>query len=390
MEEFLQRTFLDNTAADWLLLAGVTLGILLFNGWIGRLLGRILYTFFQRLAPAKGRRFVDMLLPPLRALLTLLAISLVLQFMTYPEALDFDLYGVHMRQLMAGAMQLFFLLAITWLALRIVDFVGEVLADRAALTESTQDDQYVLFLKDVMRVVVYTAAVFLILGAVFELNITSLLAGAGLAGLAMALAAQDSLANLFGSLTIFSEKPFMMGQLVETNGILGVIEKVGFRSTRIRTLDKTFVTIPNRMIMENPINNLTDRTFRRVDYTVGVLYGTPIDTIKTIVDRIQELLDGHEKTNEDGIVAFHGFGASSLDIKVIYFIKEVDWNAYLRIRQEVSLEIMRIVLENGGDFAFPTTTVHLHRGADDDAEPEPYDEDAATDPAGGGLGEEAG
>jgi MscS family membrane protein len=293
-----------------------------------------------------------------------------------------------MSDLLAGFMQLLLVLAITWIATRMVDFTSEVMADRAALTESTQDDQYVLFLKDVLRVVVYIAAIFVILGGIFNLNITSLLAGAGLAGLAVALAAQDSLANLFGSLTIFGEKPFIMGDFVETNGILGTIEKVGFRSTRIRTLDRTYVTLPNRMIMENPINNLTDRTFRRVDYTVGVLYGTPVDTIKTIVDRIQEYIDEHPKTNDGGIVAFHEFGASSLNIKVIYFIKEVDWNPYLKIREEVSLGIMQIVLDNGGDFAFPTTTVHLETGSAEPPKTDPYDPDKAPEVSSGTLGEE--
>ncbi len=390
MNDFLQREFLDNTVQDWAIVLLVALGILVFNSFIGRLLSKLFYQFFRRFAPAKGKRFTELLIPPLRMLLTLIALSVAFQFLTFPEALDFDLFGVHMSELMTGLMQLLMVLAITWMATRMVDFIGEVMADRAALTESTQDDQYVLFLKDVLRVIVYIASVFVILGAIFNLNITSLLAGAGLAGLAVALAAQDSLANLFGSLTIFGEKPFVMGDFVETNGILGVIEKVGFRSTRIRTLDKTYVTLPNRMIMENPINNLTDRTFRRVDYTVGILYGTPADTIRTIVDRIQEFIDEHPKTNENGIVAFHAFGASSLDIKVIYFIKEVDWNPYLKIREEVSLGIMQIVLDNGGDFAFPTTTVHLERDSSEAPEPEPYDPDKAPEVTGGTLGEEEG
>ena len=362
MGDWLQQIFWDNTILDWLILLGVILATFLLNGLIGRIIGRILYQFFRRMAPSKGEHFTNTLLRPIQFLMMLVTITLVLQFMTFPSVLNFDLYGVHMSRLMGGIMEFLLVVAVTWLASRVVDFVGEVMADRAALTETTQDDQFVLFIKDVMRVVVYIIAVFLVLGAVLDLNITSLLAGAGLAGLAVALAAQDSLANLFGSLTIFSEKPFLMGDFVETNGILGTVEKVGFRSTRIRTLDKTFVTLPNRLIMENPINNLTDRTFRRVDYTVGLLYGTSVDTIKTIVDRIQAFIDEHPRTNEAGIVAFHAFGASSLDIKVIYFIKEVDWNAYLRIRQEVSLAIMQIVLDHGGDFAFPTTTVHLEQG----------------------------
>lgn len=388
MNEFLQQQFLDNSIQDWAIVLGLALGILLFNGLIGRLMSRLFYQLFRRFAPAKGKRFTELIIPPLRMLLTLVVLSIAFQFLAFPQSLDFDLFGVHMSDVMHRFMLLLLIVAVTWVATRMVDFVGEVMADRAALTETTQDDQYVLFLKDVLRVVVYTAALFVVLGTVFQLNITSLLAGAGLAGLAVALAAQDSLANLFGSLTIFGEKPFVMGDFVETNGILGVIEKVGFRSTRIRTLEKTFVTLPNRKIMENPINNLTDRTFRRVDYTVGLLYGTSADTIRTIVDKIQHFLDEHPKTNEGGIAAFHAFGPSSLDVKVQYLIYEVDWNPYLKIREEISLGIMQIVLDNGGDFAFPTTTVHLEGGGQAPAATKPYDPNQAPEIKTGTMGEE--
>ena len=111
--------------------------------------------------------------------------------------------------------------------------------------------------------------------------------------------------------------------------------------------------------METSLNNLSERTFRRVSYNVGLLYGTPAETIQKIARDIQVLLDSHEKTNEDGIATFHDFNSSSLDIQVIYFIKEIEFNAYLRIREEISLAIMKIVLDNGGDFAFPTRTLHI-------------------------------
>jgi MscS family membrane protein len=357
--EFLDRQFLDNSVQHWAILGGTIALVAVLNPYLSQLLSRIFFQLFRRLAPHKGARFTELLLRPLEALLILIALTTVLQTMKFPQQLDFTLYNIHTSRLLQMILQMVIVITLGWLLLRAVDFVGEVLGDRAALTENTQDDQLVLFLRDVLKVCVYIIFSFILLGGVFDFNITSLLAGAGLAGLAVALAAQDSLANLFGSLTIFSEKPFVMGNLVETNGILGTVEKVGFRSTRIRTLEKTYVTLPNRKIMENPLNNLTERTFRRVQYTVGLLYGTPIPVIRKIVEGIQAYLDGHEKTTQDGIASFFGFGASSLDIQVLYFITELDWNAYLRVREEVSLEIMRIVLENGGDFAFPTTTVHL-------------------------------
>jgi len=361
MNEFLDLVFLDNSVWQWSILIGVVLLVVLLNPLLGRIIGKIVYQLFRRLAPERGERFSELVLRPLEYLAVLTAIGTVLSFMKFPSALDFDLFNIHVHRMLQVLMELLFITVISWLLLKMVDFVGEVLHYKASLTESTQDDQYVLFIRDVLKVLVYMAVVFVLLGSVFDMNITSLLAGAGIAGLAVALAAQDSLANLFGSLTIFSEKPFVMGDLVETNSILGTVEKVGFRSTRIRTLDKTFVTLPNRKVMENPINNLSERTFRRVQYTIGLLYGTPVETIRNVIREIQTYLDSHEKTTEDGIASFYTYGASSLDIQVIYFIREIEYNAYLRIREEISLEIMQIVLRNRGDFAFPTTTVHLSR-----------------------------
>ncbi len=359
MTDFLNQIFLDNSVLQWGILVGVVLLVVLLNPFLGRVIGKIVYQLFRRVAPERGERFTDLVLRPLEYLAVLTAIGTVLSFMKYPTALDFDLFNIHVHRILQMTMELLFIGAVSWLVLRMVDFVGEVLHHKASLTESTQDDQFILFIRDVLKVLVYIAIIFILFGSVFDMNINSLLAGAGLAGLAVALAAQDSLANLFGSLTIFSEKPFVMGDLVETNEILGTVEKVGFRSTRIRTLDKTFVTLPNRKVMENPINNLSERTFRRVQYNVGLLYGTPVETIRKIVGEIQAYLDSHEKTTEDGIASFYNYGPSSLDIQVIYFIKVIEYNMYLRMREEVSLEIMQIVLRNGGDFAFPTTTIHL-------------------------------
>ena len=359
MTEFFNQIFLDNKVSQWGILLAVTGLVILFNPVVGRILGKLVYRIFQRFAPNEGERFVKLLLGPLEGLLVLGTIATALEFMTYPSQLDFSVYGLHMHRILSALLQLLIITNIAWLMLRAVDFLGEVLGKRAAQTETTQDDQYVLFMRDVLKVVVYILFLFVVFGSVLDMNITSLLAGAGLAGLAVALAAQDSLANLFGSLTIFSEKPFIMGDLVETNGVLGTVEKVGFRSTRIRTLDKTYVTLPNRKIMETSLNNLSERTFRRVSYNVGLLYGTPAETIQKIARDIQVLLDSHEKTNEDGIATFHDFNSSSLDIQVIYFIKEIEFNAYLRIREEISLAIMKIVLDNGGDFAFPTRTLHI-------------------------------
>jgi MscS family membrane protein len=359
MEQFLTSEFLHNTGRQWLLFVGVLVLILILAPLISKLLSRILYQFFKRTAPGKGEHFAKMLLAPLRAMIAVIALSITIQFMTFPPDWHIDFFGLELYSAYSHLMKLLIILAVAWVVVRTIDFIGELLLDKAKLTTTTQDDQYVLFIKDVFKVIVYIGFFFLILGGVFSLNITSLLAGAGLAGLAVALAAQDSLQNLLGSITIFGEKPFLVGDLIEINGLIGSVEKVGFRSTRIRTLEKTFVTIPNKTIMENPLNNLSERTLRRVSITVGLTYGTSVSKINYIVAQLIEYLQAQPNTTADPVVGLSGFGASSLDVLVQFMIKETGWSQFVKIREEILLQIMEIVEEGGSDFAFPTTTVHM-------------------------------
>ncbi len=193
------------------------------------------------------------------------------------------------------------------------------------------------------------------------MNVGSLVAGLGIGGLAIALAAKESLENLFGSFTIFFDKPFVVGDLVTIGGVSGTVEKVGFRSTRIRTLEKSYVTIPNKRMIDAELDNLSLRTFRRVKFDVGLVYGTSMSTIKSVVQKIQKYVDEHERTNQDGQVKFMEFGSSSLDVMVLYYIDTMDWGVFLDIKEEINYKIMEIVENEESDFAFPTQTLHLNQ-----------------------------
>ncbi|MFO7997986.1 MAG: mechanosensitive ion channel family protein [Bacteroidales bacterium] len=199
------------------------------------------------------------------------------------------------------------------------------------------------------------------LGWVFGINVGTLVAGVGLGGLAVALAAKESLENLFGSLTIFLDKPFVVGDLVKVSGITGVVEKVGFRSTRMRTLDKSYVTLPNKKMIDSELDNLSLRTFRRANFVVGLTYSTRIEQMKAVVADIQAMIDNHPNTNQEGLVRFKEFGNSSLDIMVVYFVDTMDWATYLDVKQEINYGIMEIVKKHGADFAFPSRSVYFEK-----------------------------
>jgi MscS family membrane protein len=257
---------------------------------------------------------------------------------------------------------LLMIISLFWIALRIVDFIAHVFAYRASLTESKEDDQLVPFVKELIKITTVTFGFFVTLGYVFEINVLTLITGLGIGGIAIALAAKESLENLLGSFTIFVDKPFIVGDFVKVNGIEGTVEKVGFRSTRIRTAEKSLVTMPNKKMIDTPLENMTVRNYRRIKFNIGLTYNTPVEEIKAIAHQITSYIDTHPKTNNDAIVTFENFGTSSLDLQVLYYIEMMDYNPYLKVKEEINFKIIEIVQQSQGDFAFPTQTV-IHQSS---------------------------
>ena len=153
----------------------------------------------------------------------------------------------------------------------------------------------------------------------------------------------------------------MVGDTVTVGSVTGTVEKVGFRSTRIRTYDKSIVTLPNKLMIDAELDNLGMRPVRRVKFDVGLTYETSIVQIKNIVDDIQKMVDAHPKTNQEGKVRFQEFGSSSLDIMILYFVDSPSWDDLIDAKEDINYKIMEIVKKHNSDFAFPSTTVYLQK-----------------------------
>ena len=248
-----------------------------------------------------------------------------------------------------------------WGSYRLVDVAAAALAQRAARTATKMDDLLVPLLRKTAKVFVA------VMGLVFvaetmELSIGSVLAGLGLGGLAFALAAQDTLKNLFGSLTVVIDRPFQVGDwVVVDGGVEGTVEEVGFRSTRIRTFYDSLITLPNALLLTVKVDNLGMRRYRRWKTMVSIAYDTPPDTIEAFCEGIRELVRRHPYTRKDYFqVWLNAFSGSSLDVLVYVFHEVPDWSTELRERQRLFLDILRLAHGMGVQFAFPTQTVHLH------------------------------
>lgn len=364
MPELFAQVFFDNTLQKYILFGFILLVGIVFKGLIGQYIGGFLFRVLGKRAQEIGRpAFDERLQKPLKTLIFYSTLFLAAQQLEFPA--QWDLVPVTefgLRFVLLKSFSLIYACLVFWALLRLVDFVGEALIRRAQTTENKMDNQIVPFAIEIGKVVVIILGALTILSSVFDINIAALATGVGIGGLAIAMASKESLENLLGSFTIFLDKPFTYGDIVTVNGFTGTIEKVGFRSTRIRTFDKSIVTVPNKNMVNAELDNLGLRPIRRVKFTIGLTYTTTIDQLQTIVAELEQMINVHPNTTDnDARVRFQEFGGSSLDILILYFVKSPDWDLLINTRQDINFKIIEIIRSNKSDFAFPTTSVYLEK-----------------------------
>ncbi len=225
-------------------------------------------------------------------------------------------------------------------------------------TDSKLDDQAIPLLRQAIQVLLLVIGGLYIADAA-GIDVWQLAAGVGIGGLAFALAAQDTVANVFGSINIFVDRPFQIGDWVQIGKVEGVVEEVGFRSTRVRTFYNSLVTIPNSQITNANVDNLGLRPRRRIKLTLGLTYDTPPDKVQAYVEGIRAILATHPYVQRSYEVHFYNLGSSALEILVYYHVITPDWHDELVTRSQNLLEFMRLADRLGVSFAFPSTSVYL-------------------------------
>lgn len=367
VQEILNRHFVGtNCISDWCLFAGILLLGLLLRPLIGKLLARILFRFFKNRDEGGHNHLTlfNLLKRPWNLLILLITFYIATQQLTWPAEWKMsppEHFGIRMtleRLLLLGIE-----ISFTWLLLRLTDFFGLLLHERAAKSESKSDDQLVPFLRESIKVVIVIISIFFMLGSIFHLNVASLIAGLGIGGIAVALAAKESLENLFASFTIFLDKPFVVGDVIQLGDKSGTIERTGFRSTRIRLEDRNLVTIPNRKLVENEIVNLSMRTARRLRFMIGLRYDTNAAQLKKIIGEIHQYIEDHPQTSFQGEnqVHMYEFATNSINIQVTCYIPDLDFELFLKTREDINFAVLDIVAKNNAAFAFPSMSVYMEK-----------------------------
>lgn len=274
-----------------------------------------------------------------------------------PPAADFPLLGPIDRGVRIIAIML-----AAWFLWRLIDGGAAHMGARAERAELAFDMQILPFVAKTLKAFLVVTGV-LVVAQNLGYSISGLIASLGIGGIAVAMAARDTIANVFGSLMILIDRPFSIGQWIKTSEFEGVVEEIGFRSTRIRTFAKTLVNVPNSILANMVIDNIDAMPKRRIAMRIGLTYDTTPKQLQAAIDGIEAILKGHAGVDQEFfMVKFDEFADSSLSIYLYYFTATTRWDEHLSVRQEINLAIMELLEGMGLAFAFPTRTVHIEKG----------------------------
>lgn len=332
---------------------GVAIGFFLLALLLRQFLVKWLFGLLRRIAARTPFEFDDYALPPLeaavRTLMLVVGVVGALKVLKLPPA--------------AGrALEIGYTIAFSLIALVFFLRLATAFLDHLQINAQKKDLNVAPFMPWIKRVVLALVFVFgaLMVAQSLGADVHAFLAGLGIGGLAVALAAQDTLANIFGSVVIAVDQPFRVGEFVQIGANSGSVEDIGLRSTKLRTAQKNLISIPNKTVAAEPIVNLTRFIQRRVEQTFGLSYASTPDQMDALVEDIRTIVLREAEVDKTSvIVQFTELNASSLDIWLAYNALDPDFVKHLRLKQRINLAIMRAVAARGMSFAFPTQSIHL-------------------------------
>ena len=344
--EVIHQEFYGNSILNW----AIAVGILILSFVVVKMLYWIFSNVIRRLTSKTKTNLDDVLIDklekPLTYLVLILGYWISIHYLVFKEEVELVLENAA-----------YFLLVIDFTAIlsRIVDaLITEIIMPISEKSDSSFDNQLIPVIQKGVRSIIWILGIIIGLDNI-GFDITAMIAGLGIGGLALALAAQDSVKNIFAGLMIFLDKPFRIKDRIQVDGFDGIVEEVGLRSTRLRTLEGRIVTIPNSRFTDNSVTNVTSQPTLKVKLNLGLIYDTDEVQMQKAIDILEDIVKNQEAITDDYAAGFNGFGDFSLNILFIYYVKpDSHW---LDTQTLVNKEILRRFNKEGLEFAFPTQTI---------------------------------
>jgi len=303
----LEQQFLNNSLQTYIIIAATLLVAFIVKRFISRFFAGLIYTWIDKKNHSELRKtHVHRLIVPIEQFLIYLVAVIALYELHFPESWNIHLFKLTLQQVIESGVKLLLIILFIRVCLRTLEFISIVLEQKAKLTKDQTDDQLVLFFRDFFKVILYIIGFLLILHYVFNENIGNLVTSLSIVGAAVALSMRESLENIIASFIIFFDKPFTVGDLVKVNNFTGTIEKIGLRSTRIRTQDKTYISVPNKQMVDTIVDNISLRTERKIEMDLQLSVATSADQLAGFAQFLR-----NEITKETNVLSQFVFIAES-------------------------------------------------------------------------------
>lgn len=361
MEEFLEKEFLNNTIKSYLLVVATIIVAIFIKRLISKYVANILYKLIAKASKnIEKKSFFDLVVQPLDMFLVLVISFIAFDRLTFPEILDFKVYRITVKEIIECIANGTLVITFIWLCLRVIDFVAMIMEEKANQTQDLNDNQLIVFFKDFFKVILVIIGVLLVLRFSFHKNIGNLLTGLSIVGAAIALATRESMENLIASFIIFFDKPFITGDTVKVQNFTGTIEKIGLRSTRIRTESKTYITVPNKQMVDSILDNITLRTQRKVELRLELGLSTTAAQLKQLSPDVKAILQ-QQSAIENYQVYLMDTGKNAHIFAIDYFTEMpqeiIEFN---KVRETVNLAVIQLLETSAIELAASNTDIKVH------------------------------
>jgi MscS family membrane protein len=348
----LEQNILSNSLKSYLIIAGVLLFTLLIKRLVSRFFASLIYTWVDKKNHSELRKIhVHRLIIPIEKFLVFVVAIIAFYELKFPETLNFHIYKLTAQQIIESLVKLLFIILFIRVCLRILEFISIILDEKAKLSKNQTDDQLILFFRDFFKVILYLIGVLMVLHYVFNENIGNLVTSLSLVGAAVALSMRESLENIIASFIIFFDKPFTVGDMVKVNNFSGTIEKIGLRSTRIRTDNKTYISVPNKQMVDTIVDNISLRTERKIEMDLQLSIATSATSMSAFAQYLRSTI-ATIATIESSTVFISDSGKQFHTIHVECLVPmEIDLNDFQLLRESLNLTAIQYANDNGVVFA---------------------------------------
>ena len=347
--EILAYRILDISLQDLAIAAAIFIMALIFSNIISKIIMSILKKLTSKTKTKMDDQLLEIIKTPLKFSIILVGFYIAKEWLNLSQ-LDTFLDKI---------IQTFATIIVFCLIYRLVakfSYIFDKFSSRFGKKLSSDIENFIV---KTLKILVFIVAIMSILQS-WGINVSAFLASLGLVGMAFALAAKDTAANLFGSLVIFTDRPFKVGDWIQTPQVEGTVENIGIRSTRVRAFTQALISVPNATIANSPITNWSKMGRRRIKTRLGLTYSTTKEQMQNILEGLRAMLKNHPDIHDDTImVRFDEFGDSSLGIFCYFFTTTTNWAKFLETKEDVNFKIMEIVEKNGSSFAFPSQSIYV-------------------------------